>query len=483
MAWSQFPDGTYQRLLGDSECALFLGSQNALGDMFLHLAFRAPAQCFREERVRLGWSLIRRKNPLLMSRVLLDGDDLGTARFSFAPPSTPEHAIQEAAAVTRFSHETKHELISAYMDGPRILSNHYLSYLVISGPETVPDNETSEYDILMCAPHFIGDGTALHQSTHELLCLVTSDKTDAELASELNTTPNWVGLLQLVDVLPLSFESRVSVPPSALGRAACKINYLQTLSREIGGHTFSRIQRGPKKTLLEECEFSETQTAAILANCKTNGVTVNHALTAICNVAWARCTSQPLELPMMLYTAANLRPHLKPQPSAAHWFLALAYFTISLPAFAPPKPTGVWHRARLAKAQMQHAVRSPLLPTRTLLSAAARARRTPPSASAFAPPPESPGLPARPAASAALLGISLIGDLDRTYVRTAYGPGVHLRSVATASRLKPGGLLLLGHSFGARLVLQLCWDSMGFAEGEVERFWAALTGAVGEFLC
>lgn len=184
----------------------------------------------------------------------------------------------------------------------------------------------------------------------------------------------------------------------------------------------------------------------------------------------------------MLYTAANLRSHLAPQSSTSQWFLALTYFTISLPAFFPANAS-VWHRARLAKAQMQGAVRSPLLPARALLSAAARARRIPASPSAFAPPPESPALPTRPAASAALLGISLIGDLDRTYLRTAYGAGVHLHSVATASRLKPGGLLLLGHSFGGRLVLQLCWDSMGFAEGEIERFWTALTNAVSEFLC
>ncbi|KAJ7885180.1 hypothetical protein B0H14DRAFT_3739447 [Mycena olivaceomarginata] len=403
MAWTQVQNGSYERLLGDSEYALFLASQNAVGDMFLHLAVRAPAHYFRKERVRIAWSLIRRQNPLLMSKVLLTEDDLSTARFSFFPPSTPEGATEEADAALHFSKDTK-------------------------------------------------QGT--------------------------QWATNWA------DVLPLNVESRLSTPPSALGKAACKINYLQALSREIGGHSFSRIQRGPKHTILEEREFSEAQTSAILAKCKTNGVTVNHALIALSNIAWARCTTQTVELPMMLYTAANLRPHLAPQSSISNWYLALAYFTISLPAFLPVNNAGIWHRARLAKAQMQHAARSPLLPARALLSAAARARRTPPSPSAFVPPPtESPELPTRPATSAALLGISLIGDLDRTYARAAYGPGVHLLSVMTASRLKPGGLLLLGHSFGGRLVLQLCWDRMGFAEGEVERFWIALTSAVPEFLC
>jgi hypothetical protein len=78
------------------------------------------------------------------------------------------------------------------MDGPRVLSNEYLSYLIISESESPLDENVSQYDILMCAPHFIGDGTALHQSTHALLCLLTSDKADAALAEELNGLQNWV---------------------------------------------------------------------------------------------------------------------------------------------------------------------------------------------------------------------------------------------------------------------------------------------------
>jgi hypothetical protein len=110
------------------------------------------------------------------------------------------------------------------MDGPRVLSNHYLSYLIISEPEISPGNTTSKYDILMCAPHFIGDGTALHQSTHELICLVTSEKSDAELVEELNKPQNWVG----IPLLKISshnvelggrptFERRIEVIGSVFG--------------------------------------------------------------------------------------------------------------------------------------------------------------------------------------------------------------------------------------------------------------------------
>jgi hypothetical protein len=81
------------------------------------------------------------------------------------------------------------------MNGPRTLSNDYLSYLVISTP--VPSSETDsigdiEYDLMMCAPHFIGDGTALHQSTHDLLCILTSAQTDEELKRELDEHHDWV---------------------------------------------------------------------------------------------------------------------------------------------------------------------------------------------------------------------------------------------------------------------------------------------------
>lgn len=80
------------------------------------------------------------------------------------------------------------------MNGPRTLSNDHLSYLVISTPlssKTDPASD-SEYDLLMCAPHFVGDGTALHQSTHDLLCILTSTQTNEELKAELDGHHDWV---------------------------------------------------------------------------------------------------------------------------------------------------------------------------------------------------------------------------------------------------------------------------------------------------
>lgn len=98
------------------------------------------------------------------------------------------------------------------------------------------------------------------------------------------------------------------------------MNFIQTLRKEIvrisifsllflpnetiilvqGGHALPRAQTSPQKTVIVERAFTQEQTKTILARCKANGVTVNHALSALCNVAWARTNSDPnlLKLPM-----------------------------------------------------------------------------------------------------------------------------------------------------------------------------------------
>ena len=64
------------------------------------------------------------------------------------------------------------ELLDSYLNGPRTLSNERLSFLVVSQDPTheggsnegLQDNRSTNgnYDILICATHFLGDGMALH---------------------------------------------------------------------------------------------------------------------------------------------------------------------------------------------------------------------------------------------------------------------------------------------------------------------------------
>lgn len=106
------------------------------------------------------------------------------------------------------------ELIDTYLNGPRTLSNSRLSYLVVSHAEadaantllTPPqtplptaDHEPSlelndglglppsQFDLLICAMHFIGDGMALHTFANDFFSLLGSSNTDAELEQMLRS--------------------------------------------------------------------------------------------------------------------------------------------------------------------------------------------------------------------------------------------------------------------------------------------------------
>lgn len=182
----------------------------------------------------------------------------------------------------------------------------------------------------------------------------------------------------------------------------------------------------------------------------------------------------------MMYTAANLRPHISLPDDFTYWNLALTYFNIVLPAFLPASPAVFWHRARQAKTQTRNTLSSPFLVSRALHMASTRGSRARGIPQALPQPVEAI---VAPAPSTALLGLSMVGRLDDIYKRKEYPDSIQLHSVTTASRLKPGGMLLLEHTFGNKLWLHLCWDEMGFQEGQVESFWECLKDAVVEYLC
>ena len=183
-----------------------------------------------------------------------------------------------------------------------------------------------------------------------------------------------------------------------------------------------------------------------------------------------------------MYAAINLRHCLEPHPtSTTYWFLALTYFNVVLPSFPPATREVFWHRARLVKNQTGRVVQSRFLTSRALYMSDIRARRAqglPDQRPFFG---EASALSLPPAPSTALVGLSLIGNLDGIYLRSSY-PSFSLRSVTTASRQKEGGVLLLQHTFGGKLWLNLCWDRNGFRGGLMESFWEGLQGAVDEFL-
>ena len=63
--------------------------------------------------------------------------------------------------------------------------------------------------------------------------------------------------------------------------------------------------------------------------------------------------------------------------------------------------------------------------------------------------------------SKALIGLSLLGNLDAMYTHSAYSP-LTLHTLTTGSRQRAGALLLFGYTFAGRLWVSLGWDGGTF---------------------
>jgi hypothetical protein len=198
----------------------------------------------------------------------------------------------------------------------------------------------------------------------------------------------------------------------------------------------------------------------------------------------------------MMYSALNLRPYFREVTGhSSYWFLAIGYFNIVLPSFLPSEGEAeriFWHRARIAKDQSTRAAKSPLVAAHTLEMTSERAAR----AQAWGkedddkergvwvpPPPKAKDAAAKQSQvpSAALMGLSLLGNLDGMYKHATY-PDVELHTLTTGSRQRPGGMLLFGYTFASKLWISLGYDENGFDKVQVDQFWTGLLSAVDEFL-
>ncbi len=100
----------------------------------------------------------------------------------------------------------------------------------------------------------------------------------------------------------------------------------------------------------------------------------------------------------------------------------------------------------------------------------------------WVPPPPKPAAqgPAR-APSAALIGLSLLGNLDGIYKHANFGD-VKLHTLTTGSRQRAGGMLLFGYTFVGKLWISLGYDENGFEKETVDKFWDNLLRSTDEFL-
>lgn len=501
--------GHYERKMGDSEVSYYLPSRaTGVNDMYLHLGFKAPAHLVTPARIRTVWAILRLKHPLLASQVQMH--DYADIRFVYHAPRSPEDASKQAGKTIEYRSQSKDELIDSYLNGDRILSNDCASYLILSGqtsssltPPITPNHPAKEstdeqsieqnYDILICAAHYIGDGMALHQFAHDFFTLLGSETSESELEVTLGEQWKeiWGNDVATDAIIPCSLEESLPSRGGRFRRAAAKVDFDNSQRKFIGGHSFPRESGKIRHTIVPTISFDEGKTKVMLKACKAHGVSISVALFAICNIVWSRMRPNNTELPMMMYSALNLRPYM-PKPPPSYWFLAVGYFNVILPSFISntlPASATFWHRARLSKEQSIKAAKNSMVVSRAHEMSKERGIRArawgkeddEKANGTWVAPPRSPPEASSKPPNNALIGLSLLGNLDGIYKHQDF-KSIKMHTLTTGSRQRNGGMLLFVYTFVGKLWLSLGYDEEGFEKETATTFWKGVEEAVDEFL-
>ncbi|TFY76632.1 hypothetical protein EWM64_g7380 [Hericium alpestre] len=166
-----------------------------------------------------------------------------------------------------------------------------------------------------------------------------------------------------------------------------------------------------------------------------------------------------------MYAALNVRPYFVSRPlHDSYWFLAVGYFNVVLPNFISGSCDAektFWLRARAAKEQSARAAKNRMVVSRIREMTVKRGRQARGWAreddekerGTWVPPPPppvqaSPATPKLP--STALIGLSLLGNLDGIYKHASF-PDIELHTLTTGSRQRHGGMLFFGYTFAGKL--------------------------------
>ncbi|GAA5955143.1 hypothetical protein JCM8115_001862 [Rhodotorula mucilaginosa] len=521
------------RKLGPTEASYYLGSrgegiEGGVNDMYLHIGFSAPANFVTKDRVLHVWSQILHRHPLLSATVKFR--DYTDIRFQAQGAHADSQSLHpRAQELCKFeSGRDAPAIISSYLNGPRTLSDDKLSQLIISASEKDYDfsggaagEAPRDFDFFLFSTHFLGDGMALHSTAHEFFSLLYQGGLEN---GDVLTSPT--------RGLPPSMEDQLEdrFAPNSLEAAVARVDFEREQARQIGGHAFRKARRGTRHTLVLTHSYTPEQTGRALSKCKLNGVSIANAMFTLSTFAYLRSTkpdqSGP-ELPIMLYSALNVRPFLEKSKIQPDWYhIAIGYYNITLPAFLPSTTSpsaSFWLRAQSVKKQTNLVVKSPFLISRTLCMAKKREAQSiqwereadekktkeqrliagqngwpkeesSPSAGkgARSSTNDSTGvtsrqnglgnaIPTDKAPQTALMGLSMLGNLDGIYQHASYD-GIELRSLTTGSRQRPGALLLFAYTFAGKLWVSLGYDSNGFERGVIDGWWKELLAGVDEFL-
>ncbi|EJU05458.1 hypothetical protein DACRYDRAFT_46425 [Dacryopinax primogenitus] len=493
---TRLPGTVWQRKLGDTELSYFLPSRTeGVNDMYLCIDFTAPRDLVTDERVLAIWAILRTKHPLLAAEVCMQEGEYDSASFRYVAAQDAHEELARARENLRISVQTKEEVILDYLNGPRLLSKEQPAYLLFGQR----DLEQAEFHFCLCTTHYLGDGMALHKTANEFFSLLGEGMCDAELFKLLDH--EWTERYSTTEdhrdsPIPQPLEEKLPpLPAQSFARYAARVDYENLQRKTIGGHVMPRKKHGPRRTTVPTVPFSAEETGRALKKCKKNGVTISHAIFALCNMVWLGIKPAGGEdLPTMMYAAANLRSYFS-SIEESHFYLAVTYFNIMLPSFIPrdltPTQT-LWLRSQSVKRQMNAVVGSKMYVSRARITASQRASQAktwaaeddardageslPPS-----PPPTRPAHAPPKVPSNALIGLSMLGNLDAIYAHKAF-PDLQLHGLTTGSRQRGGAMLLFAYTFAGKLWLSLGYDENGFERVIVQKFWQGLLDSVRENL-
>ncbi|KAG9019427.1 hypothetical protein FRB90_002579 [Tulasnella sp. 427] len=480
---------TYERSMGDTELSYYLPSRaEGANDMSICVGFNGPRHLFTPRRVLATWALLLLRHPQLAQRVIppqSNGSpfetDYSTARLSFTAPNSPADVLRKAASLVTFETDTSmEELVDRHLNGKRLLSETQLTRCIFSQFTSSPEQKDGEFAVILVATHFVSDSVGFHRMYNELFTIIAGQEMGYRLSAidledlvRKEWQTRWGSSSSANTVLPSSLEDCLPPAGPLLKRTARKVDFMNTLKNQIGGHALPRTKGATRKSTVQSLRLDEFKTQIVLKNCKKQGVSVSNALFALAAIAWsrtqlARGNELRVDLPVMMYTALNVRPYLSPADSS-YWFTAIGFFN----------------------AQSIRAARNPMVLSRVREMARQRSE----IAQAFAveddasdlglplPPPQLQTTPSvfPTAPSTALLGLCHLGDLDKLLIQKDY-PAVRPHTCTPAIRIRPGGLLVFAMTLAGKLSLHLVYDTNGFKDKIVEAWWADVIEGFEEFL-
>ncbi|KAJ6624701.1 hypothetical protein B0H10DRAFT_2162119 [Mycena sp. CBHHK59/15] len=481
---------TYWRNLSQNELSYFLPSRaEGLNDMCICATFRASPTLVSPFRLRIVWAIMRLRHTLLACQIEMRPGRYDDARFIYTPPSNAARSLDQAGeTLVIYDDKTGAELYQECLGGPRKLSAEHLSRLEIARQRVV--SGLVEYDMMMMQFHAVSDGLSSHKHINMMMELLGGSatpgglpRTDTELIGllELEWRVRWGGW-RMDEVIVSSTEARLPSPRTKFQEVAWKVDLQNVQRRFIGGHALPRIPSSVSKQAVNNVRFSAEQTAAILAECKSQRTTIQNAIFALCTFAWIRIEEDhpefaaPKTLPIMMYTAVSLRRYLAPiSPLSSFMSLALGYCNVVLPSFIPAtadRHAVFWARSRIISAERgsraKSFVRQDDEADGTLPPSAMEPKAEVPASSGTVP-------------SVALIGISHLGDVTDTY-RTAQYPSIEFVDAISNVRKTKGGILIFTRTVQNRFSLTLIWDSAAYPSGIIEGFWQHFVGGVHEFI-